>query len=76
MRRRKWEIEREKRVAVRRGALRFMFGWLFKARGGESSGNGKEPEMAQFVKKVEQIISAAPLVVFSKTTCGYCSRGK
>mmetsp|Transcript_14714 Transcript_14714/g.37250 ORF Transcript_14714/g.37250 Transcript_14714/m.37250 type:complete len:103 (-) Transcript_14714:2258-2566(-) len=53
-----------------------MFGWLFKARGGESSGNGKEPEMAQFVKKVEQIISAAPLVVFSKTTCGYCSRAK
>ena len=29
-----------------------------------------------FVRKVEQIVAASPLVVFSKTTCGYCSRGR
>mmetsp|Transcript_13123 Transcript_13123/g.24932 ORF Transcript_13123/g.24932 Transcript_13123/m.24932 type:complete len:106 (-) Transcript_13123:615-932(-) len=29
-----------------------------------------------FVRKVEQIVAASPLVVFSKTTCGYCSRAK
>ena len=33
-------------------------------------------DMGQFVRKVEQIVSSYPLVMFSKTTCGYCSRGE
>ena len=32
--------------------------------------------MANFVAKVEGIIKSTPLVVFSKTTCGYCARAK
>lgn len=32
--------------------------------------------MANFVAKVKGIIKSSPLVVFSKTTCGYCARAK
>ena len=32
--------------------------------------------MANFVANVEGIIKSSPLVVFSKTTCGYCARAK
>merc|ERR1739848_458200 len=38
--------------------------------------SGTSLTMAKFVKQVEQIVAASPLVVFSKTTCGYCSRAK
>mmetsp|Transcript_18080 Transcript_18080/g.37283 ORF Transcript_18080/g.37283 Transcript_18080/m.37283 type:complete len:80 (-) Transcript_18080:456-695(-) len=31
---------------------------------------------SKFVKQVEQIVTGSPLVIFSKTTCGYCARAK
>lgn len=31
---------------------------------------------SKFVQKVEQLVAANPLVMFSKTTCGYCGRGE
>merc|ERR1739848_627363 len=38
--------------------------------------SGTSLTMAKFVKQVEQIVATSPLVVFSKTTCGYCARAK
>mmetsp|Transcript_7090 Transcript_7090/g.24397 ORF Transcript_7090/g.24397 Transcript_7090/m.24397 type:complete len:128 (-) Transcript_7090:95-478(-) len=41
------------------------------------AGLGRSGKMAsKFVQKVEQLVAANPLVMFSKTTCGYCGRAK
>ncbi|KAF7847132.1 hypothetical protein BT93_L3334 [Corymbia citriodora subsp. variegata] len=40
-----------------------------------SSGASKE-ELATSMDKAKEIVSSAPVVVFSKTYCGYCQRVK